>query len=305
MQNRTVLYVLFACDSLSYAAPGQLRIQLRPRRMLGSNLDRPGECRTGGNCPQRLRREVPKEQSISMKPHFKSGAFLSLLLTSFVLSACGGPVGSGSGGTGGGGGGGGTGPFTVGGTVSGLAAGGSMTLQDNGADSLVVSANGAFTFKTAIVANKPYLVTVSVPPATPPQTCTVAGGSGTTTANVTTVVVTCTTGTEAIGVTVGGLTGTGLVLQNGTEFLTITGTTTTSQFKTAIPFGQTYNVTVSTQPTSPAQTCTVTNGSGTSTAGVAINVQVTCSLGTLPLEARFPDIPEVQVLLCKTMVATL
>jgi len=158
-----------------------------------------------------------------------------------------------------------------------------MTLQDNGADNLVVSANGAFTFKTAIVANKPYLVTVSVPPATPPQTCTVAGGSGTATANVTTVVVTCTTGTQAIGVTVAGLTGTGLVLQNGTEFLTITGTTTTSQFKTAIPFGQNYNVTVSTQPTSPAQTCTVTNGSGVSTAGVAITVQVTCSLGTLSI----------------------
>src|SRR6267378_476088 len=216
-----------------------------------------------------------------MKPHFKSVVSLSLLLTSFVLSACSGPVGSGSGGTGGGGG--GTGPFTIGGTVSGLAAGGSMTLQNNGAESLIVSANGAFTFKTAIVANQPYLVTVSVPPATPPQTCTVAGGSGKATATVTTVVVTCTTGTQAIGVTVGGLTGTGLVLQNGTEFLTITGTTTTSQFKTAIPFGQTYNVTVSTQPTSPAQTCTVTNGSGVSTAGVAITVQVTCSLGTLSI----------------------
>jgi hypothetical protein len=159
-----------------------------------------------------------------------------------------------------------------------------MTLQDNGtADSLTVSANGAFTFKTAIAANKPYLVTVAQSPTTPPQTCTVAGGSGTANANVTTVVVTCTTGTVAIGVTVGGLTGTGLVLQNGTEFLTITGTTTTSQFKTAVPYGQTYNVTVSTQPANPAQTCTVTNGSGTATAGVAVNVQVTCSLGTLSI----------------------
>src|SRR5256885_5355942 len=97
-----------------------------------------------------------------MKPHFKSVVSLSLLLTSFVLSACSGPVGSGSGGTGGGGG--GTGPFTIGGTVSGLAAGGSMTLQNNGTESLIVSANGAFTFKTAIVANKPYLVTVAQPP---------------------------------------------------------------------------------------------------------------------------------------------
>src|SRR2546427_725491 len=126
-----------------------------------------------------------------MKPHFKSVVSLSLLLTSFVLSACSGPVGSGSGGTGGGGG--GTGPFTIGGTVSGLAAGGSMTLQNNGTESLIVPANGVFTFKPAIVAKKPSLVTVAHPPTPPSQPCTVVGGSGTATANVTTVVVTCTT----------------------------------------------------------------------------------------------------------------
>src|SRR5713226_7607198 len=214
-----------------------------------------------------------------MKSAKKSSLFAFSLLSLIILAGCSHAIGTG-------GctfncGGGGNGPFTIGGTVSGLAAGGSMTLQNNGAESLVVSANGSFTFKTAIVANNPYLVTVSVPPAA--QTCTVSGGSGKATATVTTVVVTCTTGTEAIGVTDAGLTGTGLVLQNGTEFLTITGTTTTSQFKTAIPFGQTYNVTVSTQPINPAQTCIVTNGSGTSTAGVAISVQVTCSLGTLSI----------------------
>ena len=54
--------------------------------------------------------------------------FASLVLvSSLLLAACSGPVG----GAGGGGGGGGTGPFTIGGTVSGLAAGGSMTLQYN------------------------------------------------------------------------------------------------------------------------------------------------------------------------------
>src|SRR5260370_40306919 len=86
-----------------------------------------------------------------------------------------------------------------------------------------------------------------------------------------------------MGVRVWAVTGTCLVLHNGTEFLTITGTTTKSQLKTAIHFGQTYNVTVSTQPTSPQQTCTVANGTGVSTAGVSINVQVTCSLGTLSI----------------------
>src|SRR5229473_1751033 len=225
------------------------------------------------NCPQPLRCEIPKEQSIAMKSHFRSIVSVSLLLTSFVLSACSGVPKSGSPGSG---------SFTVGGTVTGLTGTG-LVLQNNAGDNLAITANGTFTFKTAVASGQPYNVSVSTPPSTPSQTCTVASGTGTATANVTGVQVTCSTGTVSIGVTVGGLTGTGLVLQNGTEFLAITGTTTTSQFKTAIPFGQTYNVTVSTQPTSPAQTCTVTNGSGTATAGVAVNVQVTCSLGTLSI----------------------
>jgi hypothetical protein len=215
-----------------------------------------------------------------MKSLLKFSLFTPVILISLGLAACSGVKG---GTTGTGGGGAGVGPYSISGTVSGLAAGGSMTLQNNGTDSLTVSSNGTFAFKTPIVANKAFLVTVSAAPTTPPQTCTVSGGSGTATANVSTVLVTCTTGTQAIGVTVAGLSGTGLILQNGTEFLTITGTTTTTTFKTAIPYGQPYNVTVSTQPSGPPQTCTVTNGSGISTAGVAVNAQVTCSLGTLSI----------------------
>jgi hypothetical protein len=213
----------------------------------------------------------------------KFSVFTPVTLISLALAACSGVPAASINGGGSGSGGGTTGPFSIGGTVTGLTAGDPMTLQNNGGDDLIISSSGNFAFKTAIVANKPYLVTVSQAPNTPPQTCTVSGGSGTATTKVTTVAVTCTTGTQAIGVTVAGLSGTGLVLQNGTEFLPITGTTTTNQFKIAIPFGQPYNVTVSTQPVGPPQTCTVTNGSGTSTAGVAINVQVTCSLGTLSI----------------------
>jgi hypothetical protein len=243
-----------------------------------------GTQRTRDKSAAACRSKVSKEQSIAMKSLLKFSLFTPVILISLGLAACSGvPAASINGGGSGGSGGGTTGPYSIGGTVTGLTAGDPMTLQNNGGDSLIVSASGNFTFKTPIVINQPYLVTVSQPPATPPQTCTVSGGSGTATTKVTTVAVTCTTGTQAIGVTVAGLSGTGLVLQNGTEFLPITGTTTTNQFKTAIPFGQTYNVTVSTQPSGPPQTCTIANGSGTSAVGVSINVQVTCSLGTLSI----------------------
>jgi hypothetical protein len=80
--------------------------------------------------------------------------------------------------------------FTVGGNVSGLT--GSVTLQNNGGDSLVRTTNGAFTFATALATGSAYAVTVSSQPTG--QTCTVTNGSGTiASANVTNVAVTCVT----------------------------------------------------------------------------------------------------------------
>jgi hypothetical protein len=78
--------------------------------------------------------------------------------------------------------------FTVGGTVSGLA--GTVVLQDNGDDTLSVSANGSFTFDTALAADSPYAVTVQSSPAG--QACTAGNATGTVgTANVTSVTVSC------------------------------------------------------------------------------------------------------------------
>ncbi len=212
-----------------------------------------------------------------MKSHFKSVVSVSLFLTSFVLSACSGPVNSGSGpGTGPG-----SGSFTVAGTVTGLTGTG-LVLQNNAGDNLAVTANGSFTFKTAIAKGQPYLVSVFTAPSTPSQTCTVANGSGTANANVTNVQVTCSTATVSIGGNVVGLVGTGLVLQNnGADNLAV-ATSGSFTFKTAITIGSTYLVTVNVQPTSPAQTCTVTNGSGTAAANVG-NIQITCSTGTLSI----------------------
>jgi hypothetical protein len=176
-----------------------------------------------------------------------------------------------------------TGPYTIGGTVTGLVSGNTgLVLQDNAADNLTIAGNGTFTFKTAIATGKPFDVSVFTPPSNPPQTCTVANGNGNAIANVNTVQITCSTGTVSIGGNVIGLLGKGLVLQdNGGDDLPIplTGAFT---FKTALPIGTAYAVTVSTQPTSPSQTCTVTYGSGTANANVG-NIQITCSTGTLSI----------------------
>ena len=81
--------------------------------------------------------------------------------------------------------------YTVGGTVSGLgSAGGSLVLQNNAGDNLTVSANGSFTFSTAIQVGSAYAVTALSNPAN--RSCAVSSGSGTMgAANLTSVVVRC------------------------------------------------------------------------------------------------------------------
>lgn len=92
----------------------------------------------------------------------------------------------------GGGGGGASAPptFTMGGTMSGLVANEQVTLANNGGDALIVSTNGAFTFKTPLAQDSGYAVTVSAQP--PGEMCSVSGGSGSAVStDVASVVVAC------------------------------------------------------------------------------------------------------------------
>jgi hypothetical protein len=169
-----------------------------------------------------------------------------------------------------------TNTFTVGGTVSGLLGTG-LELSNNGGDNLPIGADGAFTFPTALASGATFNVTVRTQPVGPTQACTVGNGSGTVGAgNVTNVVVSCSTSDFTVGGSVGGLAGTGLVLQNnGGDNLSI-GSDGSFTFATAIPSGAPYNVTVAAQPTGPTQSCTVTNGSGVMGAGNVTDVSVSC-----------------------------
>jgi hypothetical protein len=88
--------------------------------------------------------------------------------------------------------------YTVGGAVSGLS--GTLVLQNNGADDLTVTADGAVTFPTALADAAPYAVTVTTQPSG--QTCTVTNGSGTiSSANVSNVSVACSTDITVSSVT--------------------------------------------------------------------------------------------------------
>lgn len=79
--------------------------------------------------------------------------------------------------------------YAIGGTVSGLAASGTLVLRNNGADELSVSANGGFSFAQALPYGAAFDVMVRTQPAG--QVCTLTNASGIATAPVTAIAAAC------------------------------------------------------------------------------------------------------------------
>jgi hypothetical protein len=166
--------------------------------------------------------------------------------------------------------------FSVGGSVAGLEGRG-LVLQLNGAEDLPIASDGAFTFPSALASGSEYEITVRTQPEAPSQTCTVANASGIVgSGTVSSATVTCATNTFSIGGTVVGLEGDRLVLQNSNETVEVQADGTFS-FPGRIASGGTYNVTVQTAPSDPAQACSIANGEGTVTAADVTDVTVTCT----------------------------
>lgn len=172
-----------------------------------------------------------------------------------------------------GGGGGAPASYAIGGTVSGLSSGGSLTLTDAGSDSLTVSANGPFTFKTPLATGSSYIAAIAESPAL--QSCTIANGAGVVSNSaVNSIAITC-VGPYTVGGTLSGLaSGSTLVLtDNGsdTDSVTSNGTFT---FPTALKGGSAYAVGIATQPT--LQTCTVRNGDGDLGTTSVTSISISC-----------------------------
>jgi hypothetical protein len=169
-----------------------------------------------------------------------------------------------------------TNTYKVGGTVSGLAANDPLVL-DNGTDMVTVTANGAFSFPTAVASGATYTATIGTQPAAPAQTCVVSGGTGTVGAGaVTSISVNCATNTYTIGGTITGLAGTLTLQQNGADTLTLT-TNGSFAFATPVASGTNYAVTIKTQPGTPSQTCTLTGATGPVTNANITSVGVSCT----------------------------
>jgi len=165
--------------------------------------------------------------------NFKKSAFQLLAISIFLgLNACGSSMVD-------------TAP--VGGVVTGLNSGNSVQLLNNGSDSLLVTANGSFTFNQQLQANSTYNVTIGTQPVG--QTCQVNAGTGTMRSDgssVNNITVNCINSSLAnsyLFVQTTGLTSNQTVIlnNNGNDALTITQNATIA-FAKPLTVGSVYNV---------------------------------------------------------------
>jgi hypothetical protein len=167
--------------------------------------------------------------------------------------------------------------LNVGGSVSGLSGSG-LILQLNGANDLAVNANGKFNFPNALAKGSAYAVTVKASPSAPvKQACTVSQGSGSIAgAAINNVAIACTTNSYAVGGTVSGLSGKGLLLQlNGANDLAIASNGNFIFPGIRLPDGSDYSVAIKATPAK--QMCTI-KPIGTAPDKDTLNiVSVTCS----------------------------
>jgi hypothetical protein len=183
--------------------------------------------------------------------------------------------------------------FMVGGSITGLGADG-LRLA-NGSDTVALVAGAtAFTFATPLATGATFAVAVAAQPAG--ETCSVAGGSGTVgTASVTAVQVTCAPARFSVGGSISGLTGTGLVLANGTDTRTVAVGATGFAMPTLVATGGAYAITVQAQPTGAH--CSIANAIGTVAGGNVSNVAVTCAANAHTLGGTIAGLPSAGLVL--------
>ena len=173
--------------------------------------------------------------------------------------------------------------YAVGGIVSGLAGTGLKLEYD--ADnvslpaSLTVAANGSFVFDaatTSAVTGTAYRLKILAQPTGPAQTCILIGGTGTVAStDVSNVGISCDNHLVRIALT--GMRDTGVIrlVNNGVDIIGVGAHTGPYQFSNPVATGNPYNVPILQQPSSPNQTCVVSNGSGTM-GGSDVTVGIDC-----------------------------
>jgi hypothetical protein len=190
--------------------------------------------------------------------YLRAGAVLACTL---ALSACGGGC---------------DGELPIGGNFTGVTKTGLVLTLNGGSDYAVTpttSGAGTYYFPNLVETDSQYNVEVKTTPDNV-EKCEVVGARGRAVFATNRVDVVCTFKTHGLGGTVSNLSGSGLVLVNGSDRVTVAaGATSFAMAK--VPQDGVYGVTILTQPA--GQTCTIANGTGKMGAADINNLAVTCT----------------------------
>ena len=169
--------------------------------------------------------------------------------------------------------------YSVGGSVSGLAAAG-LVLANGTDTTAIAAASTGFTMPARLTSGAAYAITVQTQPTG--EHCSITNATGTiAAANVGNVAVACAASSHNLGGTITGLPSTGLVLSNGTDTVSPAAGALAFTFAVPVAEGGAYAVAVKTQPS--GATCSVGNGSGTMGTSDIASVQVTCAANAFHL----------------------
>ena len=166
----------------------------------------------------------------------------------------------------------------VGGEVSGLLGDG-LVLLLNDEYELPIMVDATFRFDEVLLpSGSSYEVVVLVQPKLPGQLCELESASGTVTDfDITDISITCRPRQYRVGGTLTGLRGEGLeIMLNGTWSLQPTSDGDITFRDVFLDEGTDFEVTLTSQPQSPSQTCSLTGGEGTISGGDVVDVRVTC-----------------------------
>ncbi len=169
--------------------------------------------------------------------------------------------------------------YTVGGSLSGLASGQSVSIAGASGVSATFSANGNYTFVAAVPDGATYNLSISAQPNG--QICSISNASGTVSGvGVNNVAVSCgntlNTTSYAVGGSLSGLASGQSVSIAGASGASVTFSANGNYtFVVAVPDGATYSLSVSAQPI--GQICSISNPSGTVRGAGINNVAVSCA----------------------------
>ncbi len=171
-----------------------------------------------------------------------------------------------------------SGTYRIGVNISGLATGNTLQLTNNLIEDLTANTNDTFYFVSELIDGKNYSVEVTTQPSAPNQLCNITSPTGVINGSDVVLDVTCTTIQYSISGSINGLDASNTVelsINSGAEIIVASGNS--FQFQNSLDDGTAYVVEVSTQPTTPNQMCTVSNGNSTISGSNVSNIVINCT----------------------------